>query len=441
MNDAREGVRTKVASALSSAGTLGKQLNAFSAIHHVRAEAELQRLFERSRWPMLAGKTFGVKNLYDLNGEITLAGSVINRDDPPASSDAPLVRRMCDAGAVLIGSHHMGEYAYDFTGENKHYGATLNPHDIERMSGGSSGGSASAVASGIVDIALASDTNGSIRLPASLCGIYGLRPTAGRFPSEGTFPFCHTLDQLGPLTRSLEDLALFYDAMSQGAHAGDDARERLNCNRRPEGLRVGRLRGWFDDLADEETRRAVDQVSLALDAIDITLPEIEKARAAAFIITNAEGGAMHAERLRQRAGDYDPDTRDRFIAGSLLPAEWYIRAQRYRQHFTSLLERIFDDFDVLIAPSSPVAAPLIGQRELTVGGRIVLLRANLGLFTQPLSLAGLPILAAPVARSTGLPRGVQIMGGRHRELDCFWAAGIAYRRGAIGTPRPAMFAS
>src|SRR5882724_4035632 len=170
----------------------------------------------------LAGVPFAVKNLFDVQGLPTRAGSKINRDLPPSSRDATLIERLEAAGAVLVGALNMGEYAYDFTGENVHDGPSRNPHDVTRMTGGSSGGSGAAVGGGLVPLALGSDTNGSIRVPSSLCGLFGLKPTYGRLPRNRTFPFVASFDHLGPFARTTRDLALIYDAM-QGPDPDDPA--------------------------------------------------------------------------------------------------------------------------------------------------------------------------------------------------------------------------
>src|SRR5580692_12794445 len=199
-------------------------LNSFTAVTERRALANAQALdaarAKGEKLPALAGVPFAVKNLFDVGGLSTLAGSKINRDLPPAERDAALIERLEAAGAVLVGALNMGEYAYDFTGENVHDGASHNPHDLNRMTGGSSGGSGGAVGGGLVPFALGSDTNGSIRVPSSLCGIFGLKPTYGRLSRARTFPFVFSFDHVGPLARSTRDLALAYDAM-QG-HDPDD---------------------------------------------------------------------------------------------------------------------------------------------------------------------------------------------------------------------------
>ena len=212
--------------ALDRIAALDGRVGAFTAVTADRALAKARsidadRAAGRPLGP-LAGVPYGVKNLFDLAGLTTLAGSRIARDDPPAARDAVLVERMEAAGAVCLGALNMGEYAYDFTGENLHHGPSRNPHDLGRMSGGSSGGSGACVAAGFAPLALCSDTNGSIRVPAALCGLFGLKPTYGRLGRSRTFPFVASLDHLGPVARSAEDLALCYDAL-QGPDPEDAA--------------------------------------------------------------------------------------------------------------------------------------------------------------------------------------------------------------------------
>ena len=415
--------------ALAAARTLNPLINAFSAILDDRAALDADR--SPADGP-LQGVTFSVKNLFDVQGEVTLAGSIINRDLPPAAKDAPLISRLNAAGAVLAGLNHMGEYAYDFTGENSHYGPSRNPHDLERMSGGSSGGSAAAVAAGVVDLALGSDTNGSIRLPAALCGVFGLRPTAGRLTRAGVFPFCETLDQVGPFARDLQLLARAFDVLQapEPAPTPISAVDALGQGGR--GLRVGRLRGYFDECLDAEVLAAMDVASLAADAQDLVVEDMAAARAAAFLITNAESGTLHLANLRTRLADFDPATRARLVAGTLVPADWYLRAQAFRRSFTRRMERLFESFDVLLAPVAPTTAPRIGQKTMVVAGREMAVRPNLGLLTQPVSLAGLPVLAAPLTRPKGLPIGVQLIGPPGGEGACFRLAAVLAAKGVIG---------
>jgi aspartyl-tRNA(Asn)/glutamyl-tRNA(Gln) amidotransferase subunit A len=436
-----------VEATLARIAELNPSLNAFTDVTAERALVKATALDgARARGePLgpLAGVPFAVKNLLEIEGVTTRAGSKINRDRPPAAADATLIRRLDAAGAVLVGGLNMGEYAYDFTGENAHDGACRNPHDPARMSGGSSSGSGAATAAGLAPISLGSDTNGSIRVPASLCGVFGLKPTYGRLSRAGTFPFCDSLDHLGPLARGTRDLALAYDAM-QGPDAADPAcrppaseplADRLA--RGAEGLRVGVLGGWFARNTAPEVADAVARAAAALGAgREVVLDGVEAGRAAAFLITNVESARFHLDRLRTRADDFDPDTRDRFLAGALLPGAWYVRAQEVRRWWATRFAAVFKDIDVLIAPATPCPAPLLGQRTLELDGAEVPLRPNLGLFTQPVSCAGLPVVCAPVGRAGELPIGVQLVAAPWREDRCLGAAEALERAGVAVAREP-----
>lgn len=408
-------------------------IGAFTDITSARALDEARAL-DRARangasLGPLAGVPFAVKNLYDVAGLSTRAGSKISAEDPPKSNDALLVERMGAAGAVLTGALNMGEYAYDFTGENAHYGPSRNPLDPARMTGGSSGGSAAAVAAGLVPVALGSDTNGSIRVPAAFCGLYGLKPTFGRLPRTGTFPFCDSLDHLGHFTRSADDLAYVYDALQ-----GHDPSDPVCAVRDVEpvsaeiakwldGLRVGVATGYFHADAEPGALDALDRAARAVGADhDIDIPGVAEARASAFLITNAEGSALHLENLRKRPQDFDPETRDRFFAGALIPASWSIAAQRFRRLFEETMRGVFQTVDVILAPSAPTQAPRLGQKMLSIGGREVPLRAHMGIYTQPISFVGLPVVAVPVCDARALPYGVQVIAAPWREDHCLRVA-------------------
>src|SRR5471032_558175 len=317
-------------------------LNSFTEITAERARAKARAVdaaIAAGKNPgPLAGVPFAVKNLFDVQGLPTRAGSKINRDLKPSPRDATLIERMEAAGAVLVGALNMGEYAYDFTGENVHDGPSHNPHDVTRMTGGSSGGSGGAVGGGLVPIALGSDTNGSIRVPSSFCGIFGLKPTYGRLSRARSFPFVASLDHLGPFARSAGDLALAYDAM-QGPDADDAA-----CSIRPAepvtphlgqdigGLRVAIAGGYFQNNVFPEAKEAVARVAKALGTSRvIEIPEAGRARAAAYVITTTEGASLHLDRLRKRPNDFDPAVRDRLIAGAMVPAPLVDRAQKFRR--------------------------------------------------------------------------------------------------------------
>lgn len=419
------------------------QVNAFTERTLARARAEAGAIDSRrargEALPPLAGLPYAVKNLFGIEGITTLAGSKINRGLPPATEDAVLVQRLKAAGAVLLGALNMDEYAYGFTTENTHYGPTRNPHDGKRMAGGSSGGSGAAVAAGQVPLALGSDTNGSIRVPASLCGVWGLKPTFGRLSRRGSYPFVHSLDHLGPLADSVEGLALAYDAMQgpdpldPGCHAlaAEPAAASLDLGVR--GLRIGILRGYFHDHATPPARSAAALAAKLLGAADEALwPEPLLGRAAAFIITASEGGSLHLEDLRTRPQDFEPLSVDRFMAGALQPAHWYLKAQRFRRSYRDQVNALFQHWDLLVAPATPVSAPEIGCDWLEINGARHPSRPALGLLTQPISFAGCPVVAAPMwpDGTGGMPIGVQLIAAPWREDLCLRAAKVLQDAGA-----------
>jgi 1-carboxybiuret hydrolase len=400
-------------------------LNCFTAVTAARAQARAQAI-DRDRannkqLGPLAGVPFAVKNLFDIEGLVTRAGAKINRARKAASRDAALIERLEAAGAILVGALNMGEYAYDFTGENIHDGPSRNPHDTSRMTGGSSGGSAGAVAGGLVPLALGSDTNGSIRVPASFCGLFGLKPTYGRLTRARTFPFVSSLDHVGSLARSSQDLAIAYDAM-QGPDADDPACAERGAEpvapligRGTDGLTIVVAAGYFRAGASQEAFAALERVAAALGVNrDIEIPQAGRARAAAYVITAAEGAALHLDRLRLQAHDFDPAVRDRLLAGALLPAALIQKAQIFRRWYRARVLELFEKVDAILAPATPCTAPMIGQKTFTLDGRELPVRPNLGIYTQPISFIGLPVVAVPI-RLTPLPIGVQIIAAPWRE--------------------------
>jgi AtzE family amidohydrolase len=390
----------------------------------------------------LAGRTFAAKNLFDVAGLPTRAGAALRRAAPPATRDAFAVRALEGAGARLLGTTNMDEFAFGFTTENSHDGPTRNPHDPARVAGGSSGGSAAAVAAGLVDVALGTDTNGSIRVPAALCGIFGLKPTFGRLSRAGAFPFVASFDHVGPLARDLGWLAAAYDAL-QGADpedpaqaprpvepVGDAARQGLA------GLSVARLAGHFEGAAEEACLAPARAAAALLGATETIAPPLAtEARAAALLITLAEAGALHLPALRTQADAYDPLVRDRLLAGALLPAAWVIDAQRVRARFASVMRAVFTRFDVLVAPAVPTRALPIGTSSVTLAGETFPARPHLGWFTQPISAIGLPAMAVPCAAMVeGLPVGVQLIAAPWREDHLFRAAGALVAAGFAASP-------
>ncbi len=434
-----------VSAALERIAAKNETFNCFTAITTDTALADADRidqLIAQGKNPgTLAGVPFAVKNLFDIAGLTTLAGSKINTENPPAIKDATAVARLKQAGAVLVGALNMDEYAYGFVTENSHYGSTHNPHDPTRVAGGSSGGSAAAVAAGLVPITLGSDTNGSIRVPASLCGIFGLKPTYGRLSRAGAFLFASSFDHIGPFARSVQDIATTFDSL-QGIDASDPI-----CTTRPpelclpqlnqgiEGLRIAVADDYFAKGAEPEALEAVEKVARALDVTaSVTIPEPHRARAAAYIITASEGANLHFANLRSRPQDFDPATRDRFLAGTMIPATWYIEAQRFRQWYRDRVREIFQNVDIILAPTTPCVAPPLGLEKMRIAGEEVLVRPNLGLFTQPLSFIGLPVLSVPIQRPGALPLGVQIVAAPYNEALILRVAAVLEARGIVSAP-------
>jgi aspartyl-tRNA(Asn)/glutamyl-tRNA(Gln) amidotransferase subunit A len=431
---------------LAAIRTRGKAFNAFTAVTEERARAKAAAVDARRAQGgapgSLAGVPFAVKNLFDIAGLPTLAGSKINREHPPATRDATLIERLEAAGAILVGALNMGEYAYDFTGENVHDGPSRNPHDTLRMTGGSSGGSGGAVAGRLVPLSLGSDTNGSIRVPASLCGIFGLKPTYGRLSRARTFPFVASLDHLGPFARTVGDLALAYDAM-QGYDPDDPV-----CAQRPaepvlpriddgiDSLKIAAAGGYFRKGAAPEALTALERVATALAVRrEIEIPEAARARAAAYVITATEGAALHLDRLRTRARDFDPAVRDRLIAGAMVPATLVNKAQKFRRWYRARVLELFADVDVILAPATPCTAPLIGQQTFVLDGAELPVRANLGIYTQPISFIGLPVVAVPVPLKP-LPIAVQIIAAPWREDVALKVARALEHAGVVAAPEP-----
>ena len=441
-------------------------LNSFTDVTADRARAKARAidaaLAAGEKIGPLAGVPFAVKNLFDVKGLATRAGSRINRDLPPAGRDATLIERMEAAGAVLVGALNMGEYAYDFTGENVHDGPSRNPHDPTRMSGGSSGGSGSAVGAALVPIALGSDTNGSIRVPSSFCGIFGLKPTYGRLSRARSFPFVASFDHLGPFARNVTDLALAYDAM-QGPDADDAActtraiepvtpllsqelvsqelvsQELVNQEPVREGignLRIALAGGYFQQNLFAEAKEAVARVKDALHVTrTVELPEAARARAAAYVISTVEGASLHLDRLRKRAHDFDPAVRDRLIAGAMIPAPFVDRAQKFRRWYRAQVMELFKTVDVIIAPATPCIAPKLGQATFVLDGVELPVRANIGIHTQPISFIGLPVVAVPVPLEP-MPIGVQIIAAPWREDIALRVAFALERMGVAAAPQP-----
>jgi AtzE family amidohydrolase len=420
--------------ALSAAEALS-ELNIFTEVFDGSAHAAARSIDSGGEASLaLSGVTVAVKNLFDVAGHVTLAGSKMRTFDPPAARDATVVARLRAAGAVIIGATNMDEFAYGFTTENSHYGPTRNPHDITRVAGGSSGGSAAAVAAGVVRVALGTDTNGSVRIPAAFCGVFGLRPTFGVVPRDGSVLFAASLDTVGPLARTVLDLAAVTEVLVDASRGSFVGALGLGI----EGLRIARAGGDQWGGAMPEVLEAVAKVADALRATDeVVIPEVQRARSAAITITAAEGADQHQRELRSAPENFDPRVRDRFLAGLTVPATDYLAAQRFRTWWRGEVARAFGYVDVVVLPVTACPAPAIDQATIEIGGVTLPSGAVLGRFTQPLGLIGLPAMTVPVATDGPLPIAAQLVGRPCGEAALFRAAAFLESLGVAAVRDPA----
>jgi AtzE family amidohydrolase len=408
---------------LASVESKNPEFNAFTELTADRMRTQAKDLdnigHEKAKARPFCAVPYAVKNLFDVADVTTLAGSKVYSEFPKAKLDSFLVDRLNTEGGLLAGCLNMDEFAYGFTTENTHYGPSRNAWDATRIGGGSSGGSAVAVACGMVPVSLGSDTNGSIRVPASLNGIYGLKPTFGRLSRRGTFPFVASLDHLGPFARDIHDLALAYN-MLQGEDSLDPAYSAPSMALISEAMldgsfsvndgkpiRIARLTGYFDTNA---SAYAVATSKLAASLLgadhEVELPNAALGRAAAFLITNAEGGTLHTPWLRTHQAELEPLSVDRQAL------------------------KLFENHDILIAPATPVSAPLIGTEWIDVNGQNMPCRPAMGILTQPISFIGLPVVVAPHrATAQAMPIGVQIIAAPWREDLAFAAAAVLQAKG------------
>ena len=395
------------------------------------AEREIQ---SGNRIGPLHGIPIGLKDLYNTKGIPTTAGSKILHDFVP-ETDAAVTQRFKQAGAIIIGKLQMHEFALGATSVNPHDGPAHNPWDLERMTGGSSGGPGSAVAAGQCMAAMGSDTGGSIRIPASLCGIVGLKPNFGRVSRYGVYPLCWSLDTAGPMTRTVRDAAIVLDAI-----AGFDPRDPSSSNRPVEdfsttlekgvkGLRIGIPKEYFYDVIDPEVAEAMCRSAGVLTVLgarveDVSIPVLEQSLAISNTLLLTEAAEVHIEHLRQRADDIGEDVRGRLELGALTPASDYIKAQRARSVFNRQLEAAMETYDVLLAPTSPVGSPKISESSVQIGDKSVPALALLSRLTRPFNLNGVPAISIPCGfTSSGMPIGMQLAG---RSFDEATVLRVAY---------------
>jgi aspartyl-tRNA(Asn)/glutamyl-tRNA(Gln) amidotransferase subunit A len=430
--------REAVAESLARIERVDGALNAFL---FVRAEAALAEAAALERDPQrgpLYGVPIAVKDVIDVAGAPTTAASKILADNVP-TADATSVTRLREAGAVIVGKLNTHEFAWGATTTSSHFGPARNPWDHERICGGSSGGSGAATAADLVPGALGTDTGGSVRIPACLCGVTGVRPTTGRVSTAGVVPVSWTYDTVGPLARSAEDCALILEAIS-GHDRADPGSARVPVPRYTEelgigidGLRVGVVSHLFDEaLVDPRIAAAAESAIAELAALGARIEHVDagfvrRAEVAQQLVMLPEAAEVHLRWLRTRYAEYGPDVRARLLAGVLLPASAPITGQRARRALVEQARPLFERFDVLVAPQMPVVAPRIDDLTVEVGGEQVPYRTALIPFNSPWSCLGLPVVSVPCGFVDALPVGLAVVGRRFDESTVLRAA-HAYQR-------------
>lgn len=387
-------------------------LNAFITVH---TQTALKRAGELDESGLEPGPLFGmpvaVKDNIDESGEVCSAGSAAYRDRVP-ERDAGVVTRLRQAGAVVVGRTNMHELADGVTSENPHYGPVHNPHRRGYHSGGSSGGSAAAVAAGCVPAALGTDTGGSVRIPAALCGVAGIKPTAGRVPTDGVVPLSTTLDQVGPIARSCHDCARLLAVLA------DDTSGELAgcCDRAPGGLRIGVLSGFGIEpdpgVGDvfEKALGALERMGHTL--VPLHLPILAQGLQILSGIYAPEAARRHLERLRTRPGDFGEDVRADLERGVQSTTAAYEAALRNRDALSAELARAIRDLDLLASPTTPHPARPIGSAN----------PYTYLIFTCPFNLSDQPAISVPMGTIDGLPVGLQLIGPKGADATVLSAA-------------------
>jgi aspartyl-tRNA(Asn)/glutamyl-tRNA(Gln) amidotransferase subunit A len=406
------------------------QMNAFITVAAEPARAEARRADDDLARGTVRGPLHGIplalKDLFDMRGLPTTAGSKILHGHIPAD-DAYVTARLRDAGAVLLGKLNMHEWAFGVTNDNPHFGRAKNPWDVECVPGGSSGGSAAAVAARFCLGALGSDTGGSIRIPASLCGVTGIKPTYGRVSLRGVVPLSWSLDHAGPLAQTAEDCARILQVIA-GYDPLDPVSARVpvpdfstTLTQPLTGWRIAAPSGYFAAHVDEEILSAVDAALALLTGCGATrveknMPFVEELYRTNRLTLPVEAAAYHSEYLATRAQDYGADVRERLRAGAATAAADYVRARRRQVELTRALELYFSDVELLATPTTPVAAP-------RAGGDAAALAQRLTAFTAPFNLAGFPAISVCCGFTrTGLPMGLQFVARPWQEALLLQAA-------------------
>ena len=387
--------------------------NAFVLVDEAGARAAARAVDDERRRGVdrgpLHGMPMSVKDLLDVAGQPTTAGSRV-RAGHVAASDAPVVARLREAGVVLIGKTNMHEFALGTTSDESAFGAVHNPHDVSRSAGGSSGGSAAAVACRMGEASIGSDTGGSIRIPAAACGVVGLKPSFGEVPTAGSVPLSFTFDHLGPITRSVDDAASLWAVLIGRRPTPIEART-------PASLKLGVLRGYFDELLDSDVRAGFTAGMERLERCGLTMEPrtvsgTESISPTYVAISLAEAAQWHAPLLASHAADYQPGVRARIAIGEKVLAVDYLNALETRQRLRAAVDAALDACDALVLPTLAIVAPTLGAENATMSdGQQIPVRSAMLRLTQLFNVTGHPAISLPMPVN-GLPVGLQLVGRR-----------------------------
>jgi aspartyl-tRNA(Asn)/glutamyl-tRNA(Gln) amidotransferase subunit A len=385
-------------------------LNAFITVTAEGARTRAQELDRelaagRDRGP-LHGIPIAHKDLIWTKGVRTTSGSKLFANFVP-DSDAPVARKLAEAGTVMVGKTGLHELAYGVTSENPHFGAVRNPCDPERSPGGSSGGSGTAVATGMAFMATGTDTGGSIRIPASFCGVSGLKPTYGVVDRTGIQPLGFSLDHIGPMARTVADVRVSFAAMAGNASLKPAPADFKN-------LRIGLPENFYfthvaRDVVDAVHKAAARAEQLGARVIPLQVPDVDALNAAGRLILLAEASALYAPYLDRRE-DFGSDVLALLDQGRLVPAIDYINAQRIRKMLLNDFNALFKNIDCLFTPATATTAPLIGQKQVEIDGKLEDSRLANTRLARGINVLGFPALSIPCGKSAGLPMGLQIVG-------------------------------
>ena len=405
-----------------------------------------QDLSGGSHHPLL-GIPFSSKDLIDVAGVPTTAGSRAFSDNV-AQADAFIIEKMKGAGAISLGKNNLHGFAYGATGENQTYGTAVNAYDPGRLTGGSSSGSAAAVAFGLAPAAFGTDTGGSVRAPAALSGLVGLKPTLGRVSTRGVMPYCWTLDHMGIISRSVADAGLLlqtvagYDSQDVNSAQVDVGDYIAEQDFDLSGVRVGIPREFYFERCDSEILQSTWQVIHLMEEagaslVEVRLPSMEDARTVSLTVQMPEALSYHSRYLETKAELYEADFRAGLALGQCLLAEHYLRAKRMISRYRNETNALFDSVDVIVTPAAPIIAPPVGEAFIEWGQDREPVGNAITRYTTFFNMTGHPAVAIPTGlHSAGLPMGVQLVGRYFEEGPLLSTAASIEARTSALRPRP-----